>query len=214
MRKQTRPPIPEVLQKHGERWTRQWIELREKNPSAKFSWYQVEGKTAREWLLPHLKHMTQAHCAFCDCFPLDDRSREPIEHFQPKSDPRFYAEAYAWDNLYYCCDCCQSSKGERWDDRLLRPDAADYAFDRYFMFDYTTGQIKPNCRASALDQARATVTIAFYGLDLPARRRSRQLYLRLWQDSRNPGLDDFAHRDFLDPANDARQGDPVTRETG
>ena len=200
MRRQTRPPIPEVLQKHGERWTRQWIDLREKNPSAKFSWYQAEGKTAREWLLPELQHMTQGHCAFCDCFPLDDRSQEPIEHFKPKSDPQFYADAYAWENLYYCCDRCQSNKGERWDDRLLRPDTADYAFDRYFMFDYTTGQIKANCLASAPDQARATVTIELYGLDLTEKRRSRCLELRKWQRSSERDLDEWGYRDFLDPA--------------
>jgi uncharacterized protein (TIGR02646 family) len=202
MRKQTRPPIPDILQKHGERWTRQWIELRAKNASAAFHWYQVEGKSAREWLLPQLKVMPQGHCAFCDCFPLDDRSQEPIEHFKPKTDPRFYAEAYAWDNLYYCCDCCQSSKGEQWDDRLLRPDAEDYSFSRYFMFDYTTGEIKANCLANAPDQTRATVTIELYGLDLAAKRRSRCLELRKWQRSSERDLDLWAYRDFLDTADE------------
>lgn len=198
MRKQTRPPIPEILQKHGERWTRQWVELREKNPCATFQWYQADGKSARAWLLPHLKAMTQGHCAFCDCFPMDDRSKEPIEHFKPKSDPGFYSEAYAWENLYYCCDCCQSSKGERWDDRLLRPDSDDYSFLKYFLFDYTTGEIKANCLASAPDQARATVTIEHYGLDLAEKRRGRCLELRKWQRSSERELDEWAYRDFLD----------------
>jgi uncharacterized protein (TIGR02646 family) len=128
---------------------------------------------------------------------LDDRSKGPIEHFKPKSDPRFYGEAYAWDNLYYSCDCCQSSKGERWDECLLRPDAADYSFERYFCFDYTTGQIKPNCLATAADQERAAVTIRLYGLDLAEKRRSRCLELRKWLRSGDRNLDEWAYRDFL-----------------
>jgi uncharacterized protein (TIGR02646 family) len=156
--------------------------------------------------------MTQGHCAFCDCFPLDDRSKEPIEHFKPKSDPRFYADAYAWDNLYYCCDCCQSTKGERWDDRLLRPDAADYSFERYFLFDYTTGEIKANWLAGAADQARASATIEHYGLDLPEKRRSRCLELRKWQRSSERDLDEWAYRDFLDPANEAEPTAPTAQE--
>lgn len=201
MRKQTRPPVPNVLQEHGERWTRQWSELRAKNPNAAFQWYKADGKTARAWCLPVLKQMTQGHCAFCDVFPLDDRSKEPIEHFKPKSDPRFWAEAYAWENLYYCCDRCQNTKGEQWDDGLLRPDALDYSFDRYFLFDYTTGQIKANCLASPADQARAEVTIRLYGLDIEERRRSRCLELRRWQRSDERIFDDWAYRDFLDTAN-------------
>ena len=198
MRKQTRPPTPEVLQRFGEQWNRQWVDLRTRNPNATFNWYQAEGQTARDGVLPHLRTMTQGHCAFCDVFPLDDRSREPIEHFKPKSDPRFYAEAYAWENLYYCCDLCQGTKGEQWDERLLRPDASDYAFERFFTFDYTTGQIKPNAMAAADEQARANVTIQVFGLDLESHRRHRRLELRKWQRTQHDNLDDWAYRDFLE----------------
>jgi len=202
MRRQTRPPKPEILEQHGERWSRQWAELRAKNPNARFQWYQAEGQTARDWCLPALKEMTQGHCAFCDAFPLEDRSKEPIEHFKPKSEPRFYADAFAWDNLYYCCERCQGSKGERWDDGLLRPDAADYSFERYFVFDYTTGEMKANPCANPADQARAKITIRIYGLDTPQRRRCRSLELRQWQRSDERVLDDWAYRDFLDAGDD------------
>jgi uncharacterized protein (TIGR02646 family) len=198
MRKQTRPPKPNILEQHGERWSRQWAELRRKNPNASFQWYQAEGQTVRQWCLPILKEMNQSHCAFCDAFPLEDRSKEPIEHFKPKTDSRFYADAYAWDNLYYCCERCQSSKGEQWDDGLIRPDAPDYSFETYFLFDYITGQIKANCRADPDDQVRAEVTIRIYGLDIEERRRARSLELRRWQRSVARRLDDWAYRDFLD----------------
>ena len=197
MRKQTRPPIPEILQRFGESWTRQWVELRVKNPNATFNWYVTEGQTAREWLLPHLKTMTQGHCSFCDSFPLDDRSQEPIEHFKPKSHSRFHADAYTWENLYYSCELCQGSKREQWDESLLRPDSPDYSFERFFVFDYTTGEMKSNSLASHEEQERARVTIQLFGLDLPPRRRARCLELRKWQRSTDKNLDDWAYRDYL-----------------
>jgi len=50
--------------------------------------------------------MTQAHCAFCDG-QIGAESRETVEHFRPKG--LFPELAYAWDNLFPCCDLCQSA---------------------------------------------------------------------------------------------------------
>lgn len=199
MRKQTRPEEPEVLRKHAAKWNDQWRKRREENPKAAFNWYAADKKSVRDWLLPILRQMTQSHCSFCDTFPLDDRSTEPVEHFKPKSDPRFYEEAYSWANLYYCCELCQSSKGEDWDDALLRPDAHDYLFVKYFTFDYTTGEMKPNDQVvEEGDRSRAETTIRLYGLDCEPRRRRRREELRKWQRSRDRVLDEWAYRDFLE----------------
>lgn len=205
MRKQTRPDPPEEFRQNADKWNRQWAELRTRNPSAGFHWYETAGRTAREIALPALKEMTQDHCAFCDVFPLDDRSREPVEHFKPKSRPEFYDQAYTWENLYYCCEFCQGSKGEKWNDQFppLRPDAAEYSFSRYFRFEFTTGRIEPNpllknSEPDAWQQAR--VTIELYGLDEPAKRRRRLQELRKWSRSSGPVLNEFAYRDFLEGA--------------
>lgn len=163
MRKQTRPPEPDVLRDHQAKWNRQWTELRERNPAAAFSWYQVGSKTAREWILDDLRGMNQGHCSFCDAFPVESLSTEPIEHFQPKSRPEFYGLAYSWDNLFYCCDRCQNQKGEEWDDRLLKPDAVDYEFSDYFQF--RDGHIVPAESADDDGQARARATIRLYGFN-------------------------------------------------
>lgn len=167
MRKQTRPEVPEMLVLHSQRWTEQWVSLRQRNPAATFNWYPVDALTVRQWVLPDLHKMTQGHCAFCDTYPLDDRSKTPIEHFRPKTHPEFLHLADEWSNLYYCCDLCQATKREQWDHVLLCPDANDYSFDRYFMFDFTNGRLLPNEIASENDQRRAEVTIRLYGLDLP-----------------------------------------------
>ncbi|MDB5319423.1 MAG: hypothetical protein JWN40_1054 [Phycisphaerales bacterium] len=151
--------------------------------------------------LDELRSQTAAHCSFCDGFPVDGVSNETIEHFRPKCVGRFPQHAYTWRNLYYCCNACQTAKGEQWDDGLLAPDEAGYAFSHYFEFDFTTGAIRP---AHGLDEAaaqRAEVTISLYGLDTAARRRCRLLEGRDWasmdEDTRN--LDLRAYRNFLEP---------------
>ena len=118
---------------------------------------------------------------------------ETIDHFWPKSSHS--AEAFAWSNLYFACNHCQTRR-EEYDGRLLRPDAVDFEFERYFRWDFTTGEIRVNERADAADQARAEVTIRLFRLNKghPGFRR-RELLHR----SALPAepLDDFAYRGFV-----------------
>lgn len=195
MRKISRPPKPDVLVEHGDRWTDQWKTLKTEKPGAQFNWYQLEGKSARDWLLADLAAMTQEHCAFCDRYTVEPDS---IEHFRPKSDSRFLHLAYAWENLFFCCGGCQTAKGEKWDDGLINPDADDYTFSRYFMFDWGTGEMSPNPKASPIDQARAETTIRIYGLDTAKRRKFRREALRNWQRSPDMPIDDMPYRDFVE----------------
>ena len=200
MRKQKRPDAPKVWIDNQEKWKRQWLALRSKNPSAKFEWYTVGNQKANEIALPTLMSMTQYHCAFCDAYPVRGVANDTIEHFRPKGDGRFTSEAYTWENLYYCCNYCQSAKLNQWNDGLLRPDADDYLHQTYFEFDFFTGQIKPNPVAKAEDQYRAEVTIRIYGLDHRQRRDNRKRELLLRQRAGDMPIDDFAYRDFLENA--------------
>ncbi len=199
MKKQSRPPEPKVLVDNSAKWNAQWTSLRSKNSSATFPWYTVDGRSSRDWILPALREMNQAHCSFCDAYPLEASTKEPIEHFKPKSDPRFYGEAYTWGNLYYCCPRCNETKGESWDDRLIAPDKDDYNFHDYFIFDFTTGAMSPNPRASNENQQRALCTIKLYGLDLEERRRYRLVETRKWLASIEQEIDSWAYRDFVNP---------------
>ncbi len=198
MRKQKRLAAPEIWSDNQEKWKRRWLELRSKNPSAKFEWYTVGKQKANDIALPTLMSMSQDHCAFCDAFPCEGVSNNTIEHHKPKGDDRFTGEAYTWENLYYCCNYCQSAKLNQWDDGLLRPDDDDYLHQTYFEFDYTTGQIQPNPVADVLDQYRAEVTICLYDLDHIERRRFRKLELRKWQNASDMPIDLYAYRDYLE----------------
>ncbi len=201
MRQATRPATPVVLIENAEKWNQQWAALRASNPSAAFQWYTVDGRTVRDWILADLSNMTSGHCSFCDTFPLADRAsgEGSVEHFRPKHRTEFHLLAYDWANLYFCCDQCQSNKGDQWDDLLLAPDHSGYEFHRYFAFDFTTGAIVASPSATPDDQLRAELTIQIYHLDTVARRRFRRLEAKKWMESSQSNLDDWAYRDFLNP---------------
>jgi uncharacterized protein (TIGR02646 family) len=200
MRGFIRSEVPEFLVEKGSQWTEQWIALRQRNADAKFPWYQHEKKSVRDLLLPLLRNMTAGHCSFCDAFPLEGQSNEPIEHFRPKSV--FPLLAYTWSNLYYCCEKCQSSKGEKWPDDVdvIAPDDPGYRWSDWFEFDYTNGQLRPNKFANELAQNRAAETIKLYGLGLAERARRRILELKKWNasDEQLRNIDEFAYRDYLE----------------
>ena len=195
MRKFKRAPAPEFLLEIWELWGEEWERLRAANPAACFHWRTVEGQPVNHKLLPALKAQVQDHCSFCDNYPISPPSYDTVEHFRPKA--LFPREAYKWENLYYCCDFCQG-KGDEFDEAMLRPDAEDYAFDRFFRWDYTRGTLEVNERALPEDQHRAGVTLNLYRLnDKHPSFRLRALHQRsLMPDE---PLDDVAYRDFVGP---------------
>jgi hypothetical protein len=66
--------------------------------------------------------------------------------------------------LYLVCTACNKAKLDEWNQQLLQPDDPSYSFERYFMVDSLTGELKPNPAASTDDRTRATETIRVLGL--------------------------------------------------
>ena len=142
--------------------------------------------------------MTDKRCAFCD----EGLRPDTVEHFRPKHAGAFPELAFAWDNLFPCCCECNQAKGKRFEEGLLNPDAEDYAFNRYFLCNYETGEIEISSRADLEDQVRAEITCRLYGLNSPDRTEARKQELRKWIICRDNGdftLDDFNYRFFLEP---------------
>lgn len=177
-------------------WENMGIRFRDaktRNPAYQFHWYK---KFNQPESLRLLLEMTNYHCAFCDGGFLGAESRKTIEHFRPKS--LYQTLAFQWENLYPCCDQCQSAKGERFDEQLLVGDLPDYYFERYFCLDYVSGALLPNPLASEEDQQRAAVTLRIYGLNLYERKRARIFQRRLYEcRTADMELDDFSYRYFL-----------------
>lgn len=139
--------------------------------------------------------MTQQHCAFCDGL-LGLTSRETVEHFRPKKT--FPKLAYAWDNLFPCCDLCQSIKLERFDEALLKPDTEDYAFNNYFTVNYHTGKIELSSRSDLDAQAKARITLELYGLNTKERMIARTREMECFSRAEVPCVDDYNYRFFLE----------------
>lgn len=189
----TRSACPDYLVDHWQPMGIRFQNAVGRNPRYKFIWY---AKFRKDESLQHLLAMTKGHCAFCDGANLGAESRKTIEHFRPKS--MFHTIAYQWENLYPCCDQCQSAKREHFDEGLLVGDQADYTFERYFSVDYLTGALLPNPIADELDQQRAAVTINLYGLNLEERKAARKFQRRLYESrSQDMVLDDFSYRFYL-----------------
>lgn len=197
MMKFDRPPQPAFLQEKYKQWGHDYHSKRQDNSAAPLVWRTYQGTRVNELILEALNAAAKDHCAFCDGYPLGVFARQTIEHFRPVS--RYPRLAYAWANLFICCDRCQASKRDRFDKLLLKPDALDYAFERYFVVNYRTGEIEVNPGATERDQARARLTIEFYALNEPGRPQSRLLEAKKYRALPHDEyiLDDFPYRFFL-----------------
>jgi uncharacterized protein (TIGR02646 family) len=192
VKKQTRLQQPQILGRSASKWTEKWIQRR--NANKPWRWPVEEGIPINRIISEPLKQQTDAHCSFCDSFPVETVSGDTIEHFKPKS--KFPESAFDWHNLFYCCARCQTSKREKFDDLLLKPDAENYSFSRYFNMDFTKGTIVPNPMATPDDQARAATTISLYGLNEYNRPNDR---IRWIEKSSQAQLHDCPYRFMFDP---------------
>lgn len=197
MMKFDRPPQPAILQENYKQWGRAQQNKRTDTPSAAFAWRTHRGSRVNELIRDALNVVAKDHCAFCDGYPLGTFARQTIEHFRPVSQyPRL---AYAWANLFICCDRCQAAKRDQFDKLLLKPDALDYEFERYFVVNYRTGEIEVNPGADDHDQQRAQLTITIYALNEHGRSQSRLLEAKKYRSlpAEEYTLDDFPYRFFL-----------------
>jgi uncharacterized protein (TIGR02646 family) len=109
--------------------------------------------------------MTAYRCSYCDGYPLNATGKDEIDHFCPKSHEVFYELVCAWENLFLICSRCNAAKRDRWEPALLRPDDVDYAFDRYFVFRFDSGELEPAPGITEGDRHRALQTIEILALN-------------------------------------------------
>ncbi len=210
MMKFTRPPAPACLKDNYRnsrrpnyrRWGHNYKKARDKNNQVTFRWRSYKRETVDKAIREKLVEMTSNHCSFCDSYPLGTSSHQSIEHFRPKSkNPRL---AYTWANLFLCCDVCQSKKGEDYNRKLLKPDRSDYSFNKYFIVNYSTGEIEARPYTDEKDREkreRAEITIRLYGLNDDgrpvSRLRNRKRYKKLTAGKNDEEINDFPYRFFL-----------------
>jgi len=181
---------------YTERWKKRVSKFRNgqiKN-SPSFNWYELNIELRK--LLSNSSHQ---HCAFCDGkFTADFAEHFPIEHFYPKIDAP--SKAFEWSNLFPICTVCNSEKGDKFDDMLIKPDAKDYKLHEYFIFNYKTGEIEPNPISPRDKQQKAEVTIRMYNLKRKGLCTDRINELEFYEYFKNKmnDIDFYSHRDFIE----------------
>ena len=157
----TRPAEPDELKNNRAELTLEFIrERRKSGKTPACSWPKVRNTEGElETLQVMLSRSTLQHCNYCDNY-MGYSSRDTIDHFLPKK--HFSHQAYAWGNLYLCCDGCQR-KGTKYDRQVLRPDAADYSFSRYFRYK-RNGELVVIAEDDT-DRIRAEITIKILDLN-------------------------------------------------
>lgn len=171
--------------------------LQEGGKSAKFSW---KGGLYNE-IRNQLYIITQGHCSFCDGHPIATISKETIEHYYPKIE--FPLRAYDWNNLFYCCDKCQSEANKKQFKITLKPDDSSYQFSDYFWFDLGSGELKvfenlEKDNPEAFDKANSF--LLRYGIsNNPVRNMARKLTFKHIQNhltAKSTTGDDTERDDF------------------
>jgi len=185
-------PAPEFLRSNYKKWGKRY-KAKRKNPtkSNDFVWATYKGQKVNVLLLPFLRTETNYHCSFCDGFPLETTG-ETVEHFRPKAS--FPLLSYLWANLLYCCKYCNENKGEKFEKLLIKPNDRHYDFETYFLFEYDTGRIEPHPALIGIDRLKAENTIRLYGLNECNRPFRRKFYLKQFQKTQNPDIEDFPYR--------------------
>lgn len=192
MMKIVKTPAPEFLRSNYKKWGKRYNAKRENlSKSNTFVWATYQNRKVNNLLLPYLRVETNFHCSFCDGFPLDSTG-ETIEHFRPKSIHPYLS--YFWKNLFYCCNYCNQNKGENPERNLLNPNKTEYSFEKYFLFNYDSGEIESNPGLSASDKIKANNTIGIFGLNKFNRPYRRRQFLKIFQKTIEPEVEDFPYR--------------------
>ena len=114
-------------------------------------------------------------CAYCE-----EPCRGEVDHFRPKS--RFPALVYAWSNWLFACHDCNHAKLDKWPpagyaDPCARSRPAHP--ERFFTFDFLTGEILPKEGLSPARRRKAQDTIDDLRLNEWHHLRKRLVWLRL-----------------------------------
>jgi uncharacterized protein (TIGR02646 family) len=147
-----------------------------------------------------LNNLTQGHCSFCDGYPFS-MSKETIEHYYPKAE--FKEKTYKWENLFICCDKCQSNANKVRFEYTLKPDDNDYLFDYYFWFNAENGEINILENLSIDKKNKANAFLNRYGINsntkvLSARKRLYKDLIILMQKNPIREREDEPHRYIYD----------------
>ncbi len=177
----TKPPISKlpslaVLKENYLEWGREVA-----NKTKKFSFERQKGLYKE--IRFQLAILTNNHCSFCDGFPVGTESTEQIEHYFPKDS--FPLLAYDWDNLFYCCNVCNTEANKGAFQDTLKPDHVHYRFETCFYFDAFDGGLcvmEDLERKNKILSDKAKLFLLRYGINNPQRKEARLSLIQTIKD--------------------------------
>lgn len=113
MHRVVRNAPPESLVRKNQEWTT----LLRANKDLQEDWDSFDRNT-KEDIKVALKEMYQGCCCYCEG-KVEPTSYLHIEHFKPKS--RFKNLCYDYNNLHYCCERCNITKGTKYSTKMFSP---------------------------------------------------------------------------------------------
>jgi uncharacterized protein (TIGR02646 family) len=105
-------PPESLVHKH-----REWTTLLRANADIQDNWDCLDKNTKGD-IKAALKEMYQGCCCYCEG-KVELTSYLHIEHFKPKS--RYKNLCYDYNNLHYCCERCNITKGTKYSTRMFSP---------------------------------------------------------------------------------------------
>ena len=170
MRKVTRLPQPKSLEENAARWTKELMdEIARQGSYAKVD-DSFKNKYRQDDVKDALEKMYNRHCCYCESI-VGISTYGRIEHLKPKSNPQFYQYTFAWDNLHWSCEICNTSyKKTKWDFQNPVLDPAKDDINEFLDLNLATGKYE-----AIGNNERAQTTIEHTGMNresfVKARRR-------------------------------------------
>jgi len=78
-----------------------------------------------------LKESTSGKCMYCES-KIEHNSYAHVEHIKPKA--KFPELEFAWENLGFCCQRCNTNKGDKYDEAMLFINPYNENPDDYIVF--------------------------------------------------------------------------------
>jgi len=128
----------------------------------------------------HIRQDCKGRCVYCDSHENENGGAENmnLDHFRPKSLPRFAPLSNKPENLVWACGGCNRLKGNHWPDGNLDAavigdvgfiDPFESNYKEYFSID-SSGNLIPK-------KAPATYMLGLLVLNRPSKRKIRELRL-------------------------------------
>lgn len=120
----------------------------------------TEYKSELEMIKGELLKMTEYRCSYTGMKLTYETA--VIDQFKPSNQS---IEKDNWNNLFIVQKVTNQIKANHFNALLLKPDADDYDFDKYFEINFENSKILPRANLSESDKNRAKITIDIFGLN-------------------------------------------------